>query len=516
MELFREGLDHHRAGRLKQAEHTYRKVLEEHPRHAGAVHLLGLIAFQAGKIDLAVHHLQTAIKIDRFQAAFHADLGEVFRAKGLTTDAIAAYRSALALNPEDAMHLNRLGTLYQQTGELDLAEGCFQEALSARPEFAEAIRHLGEVLASRGELEQALELLQKSAQLDSGAAETYLALGECLYDLGKPLEAIACFQKAVRLRENFAAAHVQLGLARLSQGDFDNGWLELEWRTRCPGYVADTRPRWQGGSLDGRRILIHGEGTLGDVLQFARYLRVVARRGGETFFEVPEALLPLLSASGFEGLIAQGTTPPPCELQAPLLSLPHIMGTRPETVLAEIPYLAADPVLVDQWRKVLVGLPGLRVGICWQGNPAARGAAARAIRLADFAPLAAVPGVTLISLQRGDGLEQLQGLEGRFPLVDLGDAVDERHGPFMDTAAIMKSLDLVISCDSAVAHLAGGLGVPVWIALSAGTQWRWMHDRDDSPWYPTARLFRQTRLGQWSDVMARMADALVHLAAPRQ
>jgi hypothetical protein len=221
----------------------------------------------------------------------------------------------------------------------------------------------------------------------------------------------------------------------------------------------------------------------------------------------------LFNASGFENLIVRGTTPPPCDLQAPLLSLPMILGTRLDTVLADVPYLSAAPQLEKVWRERLGRLAGLRVGICWQGDPAAEGDVLRSIPLESFAPLANVRGVTLVSLQRIHGVEQLAALGDRFQVVDLGDDVDQKHGPFMDTAAIVKSLDLVVTCDTALAHLAGALAVPVWIAVSLSTQWRWMRDRDDSPWYPTARLFRQSRLGDWSDVMTRMAETLAPLAA---
>ena len=513
-EMLREGLDHHRAGRLKQAEHAYRKLLDVHPRHAGAVHLLGLIAFQAGKTDLAIHYLQSAIKLDRFQAAFKADLGEIYRSKGQTGDAIGMYREAIALNPEDPHAQNHLGTLYQTSGDFPAAEGCFREAMSLQPDFAEAQRHLGEVLAAMGRLEEGRAELERSVQLDATAAASYLALGDCLYSLGKSLDAIACYQKAAYLQADMAPARYHVALVRLAEGDFEHGWQELAWRLKCPSHaIADSKPMWNGGSLDERRIVIHSEGTLSDVLQFARYVPIVTRRGGEVFFEVPEKLVPLLAVSGFDNLIARGTTPPPCDLQVPLLSLPQVVGTRLDTVPAEVPYLAASADLERNWREKLRGLTGIRVGICWQDDPASVGDVMRSIPLAAFAPLANVAGVTLISLQRVHGVEQLAGLGGSFQVVDLGDDVDTRHGAFMDTAAIMKSLDLIVTCDSAIAHLAGALKLPLWIAVSGGTQWRWMRDRTDTPWYPTARLFRQTRLSEWSDVMARMAETLATLAA---
>ena len=197
------------------------------------------------------------------------------------------------------------------------------------------------------------------------------------------------------------------------------------------------------------------------------------------------------------------------------MSLPHVLGTDLHTIPHDVPYLSADAILVEQWRNTLAAYPGLRVGIAWQGRPQFRGDRLRSIPLAAFAPLAAVPGVRLISLQKGHGSGQLAELHERFEVIDLGDSLDSTAGPFMDTAAVMKNLDLVITSDTAIAHLAGALGVPVWLALCASPEWRWMLARTDSPWYPTMRLFRQTTLGNWTDVFQRMAAELLNMTGAR-
>jgi hypothetical protein len=218
--------------------------------------------------------------------------------------------------------------------------------------------------------------------------------------------------------------------------------------------------------------------------------------------------MPLLELSGCGPLVARDGPLPPFDVHAPLMSLPHIFGTQLDSVPAEVPYLAVDPLLVERWRAELQKYSGFKIGIAWQGRPGYRGDCLRSIPLECFAPLAKVAGVRLLSLQKGPGTEQLEPLAGRFELIDLGPLVDNQGGAFLDTSAVMQSLDLVISSDTAIAHLAGALGVPVWVALSKAPEWRWMFDREDSPWYPTMRLFRQTKLGHWDDVFERMADQL--------
>ena len=249
---------------------------------------------------------------------------------------------------------------------------------------------------------------------------------------------------------------------------------------------------WQGEPLAGRTLLVHAEQGLGDTLMFARFLEAVEPLGGKVIFEVPKTLVPLLRTSGFRGLLGSGESVPAFDLHVPLLSLPGILGTMLDTIPSCTAYLAAEPPRVEAWRQRLSAIPGFKIGIAWQGNRDFAGDRTRSVRLAEFAPLANVAGVQLISLQKGDGCEQLA--DAGFPVHQLA-GLDETGGAFMDTAAVMQNLDLVVTSDTAIPHLAGGLGVPVWVMLSKMPDWRFFLERDDSPWYASMRLFRQREAG---------------------
>jgi hypothetical protein len=291
-------------------------------------------------------------------------------------------------------------------------------------------------------------------------------------------------------------------------GRFEQGWPGYEWRWKVEEFGALPplhQPQWDGSPLEGRTILIRTEQGLGDTLQFIRYIPLVHRRGGRVILLSQPPLTRLQACiPGVERLLAHGDPVPEFDVHVPLLSLPGLLGTRLETVPADVPYLEAEPPLVEAWRHRLGSYPGFKVGIVWQGNPKYLQDRARSTCLAQFAPLARVPGVHLFSLQKGPGAEQLTARTEWFPVTDLGSGLAD----FADTAAVLKHLDLVVSVDTSVAHLAGALGLPVWVALPHAADWRWLMGRDDSPWYPTMRLFRQTGPGQWEDVFRRIAEAL--------
>ena len=302
-----------------------------------------------------------------------------------------------------------------------------------------------------------------------------------------------------------------MGLAYcyLLAGDYQRGWPAYEARLRIPGFVPRPNiPRWTGEPLAGRSLLLLAEQGLGDTLHFLRYARLLKERGARVVLAAPAALGRLLaSPPDLDELFILGSAAewPRCDFCLPLLSAPGALGTTVATIPCEVPYLRADPALTDQWRKELAGIDGFKIGIVWQGSRGFGLDRWRSVPLAQFAPLAALPGVRLISLQKGFGSEQVAAVD--FPVLDLSDRLDEAAGPFMDTAAVIRNLDLVVTVDSAVAHLAGALGAPVWVALQFSPYWRWLLQRDDSPWYPTMRLFRQTTLGRWSDVFQRIAHA---------
>jgi hypothetical protein len=293
----------------------------------------------------------------------------------------------------------------------------------------------------------------------------------------------------------------------LLSGDFERGWAEYEWRWKtkdCPRRNF-SQATWDGQPLDGKTILLHAEQGLGDVIQVVRYAALVKRRGGVVVVECPRPLLSLLAnCEGIDRLVGRGEELPSFDVQASLLSLPGIFHTTLEDLPATIPYLFADPGLAQRWRQELDRIAGFKIGIAWQGSLQNRNDRDRSIPLDCFEPLARCSGVQLLSLQKGAGVEQLPEVTKRFPVTELGSRLED----FMDTAAVLANLDLVVTCDTAVAHLAGALGAAVWVAIPFVPDWRWLLDRSDSPWYPTTRLFRQESRGDWQGVFQRIAVAV--------
>jgi hypothetical protein len=366
-------------------------------------------------------------------------------------------------------------------------------------------------LKDQGKLDEAVACYRRAVELKPDFAEVHNNLGEALKGQGKLDGAMACYRRALELKPDFAEAHWNLALTWLLAGDWQRGLPEYEWRWRKKNFVPRRFPQslWGGESLGGKTILLHAEQGLGDTMQFIRYASIVKRYDAAVIVECQKPLLGLLEGcSGVDQLVAEGEDLPAFDVYAPLLSVPGILKTTVETIPAGIPYLFPSPVLLEKWRKRLLDIDGFKIGISWQGNPKYRGDCFRSIPLRCFAPLAQIPGVCLINLQKGAGTEQLAEVRNLFPVLDFADELDQQSGPFMDTAAVMKNVDLVITSDSAAAHLAGALGVPVWVALPSVPDWRWLLDRSDSPWYPTMRLFRQKERGNWQGVFEEIKEAL--------
>ncbi|HEV2947630.1 MAG TPA: DUF6165 family protein, partial [Gemmataceae bacterium] len=432
---------------------------------------------------------------------------DLLRVTSARVDSSAESEPSLSRPPSPALH----GLKLQRQVKLAEAVPAFFEALRSEPNDVKALIHLGMTLAALGKLEDARPILQHAQELSGNPVEGYNNLALAASLAGNQQEAVRLFSKALELRPDHAEVHWNLSLALLAQGEFLEGWREYEWRWKCkdlPKLGEFSKPVWDGSPLAGRTILLHAEQGLGDTLQFIRYAALVKERGGNVVVQVPKALAKILTGvPGVDHLVVAGEAVPEFSCHAPLLSLPYIFGTILETIPANVPYLFADARFVDEWRTKLAPLSGFRVGIAWQGNPQrAWDHPHRSITLAEFAPLSKVEGVRLISLQKGPALDQLK--DSGFPVAAVDPSEEETSGAFTTTAAIMKNLDLVITSDTALAHLAGALAVPVWLALSCAPDWRWLLDREDSPWYPTMRLFRQKTRGDWQEVFMRMADQL--------
>jgi hypothetical protein len=427
------------------------------------------------------------------------------------------YRQILAQNPAhgDAWHL--LGLVAHQTGNHQAAVDLISRAMALNPSAATYYNSAGEALRCLGDHQRAIAAYESALRIDPSFAEALNNLGTVYQNQGRMSEALQCYERALALHPNYANAHYNRARTWLALGDYARGWTEYEWRWqrgefRRPKHV---QPAWDGAQLGGRTLLVSAEQGLGDTLQFIRYVPLLKPFGGRVEVEVQPTLVPLLQAGGYCDVLALGQPLPRFDVHISLLSLPRALGATLASIPCDIPYLAADRERLAFWRQRMADLAGFRVGIHWQGNPQSPLEPWRSMPLACFEPLAHVPGVRLISLQKGPGTEQLSALGGRFEVVDFSRTLDVARGPFMDTAALISVLDLVITSDSAVAHLAGALGAPVWVVLNAAADWRWLCDREDSPWYPTMRLFRQRSFGQWQDVFQRLTAALSERAAAK-
>ncbi|HMK49340.1 MAG TPA: glycosyltransferase family 9 protein, partial [Thermodesulfovibrionales bacterium] len=307
-----------------------------------------------------------------------------------------------------------------------------------------------------------------------------------------------------------------IALLQLRSGDFENGWKGYEWRWQLKDELATARffsqPRWDGSDISGKTVLLHSEQGFGDTIQFARYAPLVADLGATVIIECQRELVSLLrSVKGVHTVIARDDEAPPFDIHCPLLSLPSVFGTKLETIPGKVPYISADQAAIQLWRDKIISAPAApRIGLAWSGNPKKPTDRFRSCPLDAFIPLSGVGDITFFSLQKGAAARQAGTLSEDLKILDYTDKIND----FSDTAALVQNLDLVITVDTAVAHLAGALGKPVWILLPFVSDWRWMRDREDSPWYPTMRLFRQRSSGDWESVMSRVSECLREFVSP--
>lgn len=414
------------------------------------------------------------------------------------------------MDPADAASRCNLGVVLRSLGRFEEAQAIYCQVLLADPQMAAALANLGIVLRDQGYLAKAENAGKAAVVLDIDNPEFYGFLGVALSHQGRTDEAVAIFHRAIRLRPEYPDAHHDLAIALLKAGRFSEGLIEYEWRWQTKALASSRRefpqPEWQGESIEGKTILLHAEQGMGDAIQFCRYASRVGEQAAQVILEVHRPLVRLLGKlAGVKRIVAKGDPLPPFDLHCPLLSLPKVFGTGADSIPAVVPYLFAEAQRVAAWHK-RIAPSGICIGIAWQGNPNFRADHNRSIPLAEFAPLARIPGIRLISLQKDHGLEQLRSLPFGMRVEQLGPDYDD--GDFADTAAVMMCLDLVISSCTSVVHLAGALGRPTWVALGRTAHWVWLLDRDDSPWYPTLRLFRQTTRSDWQSVFEHMSAEL--------
>ena len=511
-------------GRLDDAIARYQRALALDPDAAEAHYNLANARYAQGALDEAAAGYQraTALKPDHAQA--HFNFANLLKERGDIGAAIARYRQAVAAQPAMIGALFNLANLLQDQEQAEAAVATWRRLLALEPNHAEAQAGLGNGLHQLGRPEDAIAAYRGALAIKPTLAEAHYNLANTLQDTGRVAEALRHYARAVELRPDYVEAHWNRSMALLVTGDFEAGWPEYEWRWQRQ-YSQNLRrrfgqPQWRGGPLAGKRILLHGEQGMGDTLQFSRYVGLVAARDpAEIVLEVPPPLLRLMTASfggdgrrvvpmdpGFPG----GDGLPPFDLHCPLMSLPLAFGTTLGTIPAGAPYLRADPAQAAVWRERLAVERRPRVGLVWAGGVRAGIPEAvatdrrRSIALAQLAPLADITGVAWYSLQKGGPADQARQPPAGMALADPMDAIED----FADTAALVAALDLVISVDTSVAHLAAGLGKPVWLLSRFDGCWRWLLDRDDSPWYPTVRLYRQGAPGDWEPAIARLRGDL--------
>ena len=494
-----------------QAIECLERILQIQPTHLPALVSRSKIQAEIGQPLEAEKGYRMALLLDPNVPDAYIGLGVLLAGHRHYLEACELFRQAISIAPHSAQSHSNLGNAQRELGQVELAEASLKKAIELDPDYVSAHHNLGKLYSDLGELKQAAEHYRKAMSLEPDNASSQVGLGSVFALQGDFDQAEDCFQQALKVDPKMAQAHFNLSLIHLVRGNLHEGFREYEyrWQTSRFSPISLPQPMWNGDTMPGKTLLIQCEQGLGDTLQFCRYVHLVKQRVGRVVFQAQRSIVPLLrNCHGFDGLIAEGEEPPNFDFQSPLLSLPRIMGTTLNTLPVNVPYLSADPVRVDKWEKILGPKVGIRIGIAWRGNPSHQCDKERSIPLAAFQSLAEIEGVTLVSLQKAQGSDEVLAMRDRFALVDFGCELDSHGGAFLDTAAIMKNLDLVVTVDSAPAHLAGALGVPVWLVLSFVADWRWLLDRQDSPWYPTMRLFRQSTAGDWQDVFCRLADQL--------
>lgn len=528
------------AGQWQAAEASYREALRHQPGYASAWNNLGIVLSLEGRLIEGLSFLEEAARLQPEFADAHYNRGLTLRKLGRMNEAIAAFQQAIRLRGDYAAAYNNLALCLQEQGRIDEALATYAQALHFAPRLAEAwnnqgnawklkgdlaraaesyrrsvelnprspepLNNLGTVARAEGRLDEAIELYHRALAVKSDYVEAVANLGNAFKEQGRLDDAARQYDAAVAMKPDYAEGHISRALLLLLRGDFEHGWPEFEWRWKriSQGGPVERIPLWNGEPLEGATILLTAEQGLGDTLQFVRYARDVEARGGRVILQCQRALARLLARTpGVEATIAQDDLPlPACQVRAPLASLPGLFGTRLSTIPAQVPYVFPDADVARAWHERLTGTPGLRVGIAWRGNPQHSGDRQRSIPLERFEVLA-LPGVQLFSLQKDCTAAEGEVLS-RWGAENLADELTD----FDATAAVVTNLDLVVSCDSSVAHLAGSLARPVWVALPFAPDWRWLTQREDSPWYPTMRLFRQPRPGEWRAVFERVARAL--------
>jgi len=501
-------------GRREAAIACYRKTLRLAPDQPQVETNLAIALMAERRYGEAERWAQQALRTQPRNAAALSALSSALANQERYEEAEEVSRLALEAAPQAAYIHSNLGAVLLRRGRLEEAEACCRKALEIQPDWTEAINNLGGVLHAQERIDEAATEFEKLTRLRPAYTEAWTNLGSARDAQGRPEEAIACYSQALLLAPENARARLYRALDLLLLRRFAVGFAEMEarWRAFDRPWRAQVKPAWDGAPLEGKTIVLFAEQGLGDAIQFARYAPLVAARGGRVIVECPSTLAALMASADSVSEVATAESElPRFDVQAAMMSLPMIFGTTAESIPARTPYLRAEPTRVEFWRQTLGPAKLFRVGLAWAGNPRHVNDRRRSIDLKRMDALRHVSGVEWHSLQIGE--------EARAQVRDGGAWF---HSPLPDTgdcgnlAALMCSLDLIVSVDSMPAHLAGALGRPVWTLLPWAPDWRWQLEREDSPWYPSMRLFRQPRPGDWETVVQRVAHALRSISTQTQ
>ena len=531
------------SGDLPNAVQAFLRALSLDPTYAEGHFNLGVLLRMQGQPEAALESYRRAIALQPNFVEAHYNLGNTHLALGQLDDAIAAYTAALNHRADFAEAANNLGNALKEAGRLEEALVHCQRAIALKPAYAEALSNAGAILRDLGRAEDALEPCRKSIEIAPDYAQAHSNLGLALQDTGQLEQAVAHFERAITLLPDYPEAHSNLGVAlqalgrldeasasytkaleldpncveahnnfsmlQLLTGDFENGWRNFAWQWQMKG--ATTKPRnypqpfWDGSDFTGKTLFVYPVQGFGDFIQFSRYIPLVQARGGDVWVEVPSPLHPLFDTPGAtNGLCFSGRRPETFDIQVRLLDLPGIFKTTLETIPSIQP-LRVPENLTIKWRDKLSPHTGKRIGLVWAGNPDHKNDHNRSVDPQLLIPLMDIESADFFSLQVGQDGEAARLFGER--VVDLGPELTN----FAETAAAMMNLDIIITIDSAPAHLAATLGRPTWVLLPYMPDWRWLLNRDDSPWYPSLRLFRQRHLGDWADVTDRLGQNLANL-----
>ena len=504
--------------RLQEAGAVYEQVIRIKPDFAEAWANVAVVLAELRRLPDAERANRRAIELKPQFALPYQNLGTVLRDMGRLAEAEQVLKQGLAIEPNRPEMLSRLALVYLSQGASDRAKNqdaidILRRALAIQPNHPYVLTNLGLALARLGRPEEAVQYHQQALQIHPNFPMGMMNLGVALRSLGRFDEARTSFERAMAIEPNNPTLHQNLANEMLIAGDWTQGFAEYERRLDDTATYVRTwpKPRWDGSNPSGRTLLLAAEQGIGETIDFVRYASVLAERGARVIVEAPEPIASLIRrAPGVSDVVVPGQMLPEHDFYAYLPSLPYLLHTTPQTIPSPIPYLAADPTRAENWKQKFRDYGSeLKVGLVWGGSPHHRSDPHRSMLLVDFAPLAEVKGVKFFSLQKGPQASQLLSAPADLRVTELGAMLSD----FEETAAALANLDLLISVDTAIVHLAAAMGRPAWNLLAFAPDWRWLLNRSDTPWYPTMKLFRQPRFGDWAGAMQQVKQELEKLAA---